>query len=138
MMPKRTPEPDYAKFLKSLDLKLISLVESDFRIDRARYFAEKNTELSVEWDSKLARSKPGFFECEASLDVSLKSPKSKLPSFALRATFLLHVHAKGHVKPEFLNDFSNSEVRLVVWPYFREYLSSICGRMHVPPLFIPL
>lgn len=50
---------------------------------------------------------------------------------------LFEVPGSGFPK-EYAQRFTSSEARLIVWPYFREFISSMSLRMGLPPLVMPL
>jgi len=128
----------YPRFLASLNLMSISLVRSRFSGDRQQYFKNKAHQLSVSWTSKTSKRGEDFFDIGVDVAISLAVPKSDVTFFDLTASYLLHVHAPAPLNKVYIKRFSDSEVRLLVWPYVREYVSNISGRMHVPPIVLPL
>jgi preprotein translocase subunit SecB len=128
----------YTRFLKSMELSLIALAETNAKIDRDKYFAEQNHSISMEWGSKPLESEQDNFDVRAELKVKVSRPKAQTPFLELEAAYVLHVHCAKDFSAEYVERFCSAEVRLMVWPYFREYVTSMCGRMHIPPLFLPL
>jgi hypothetical protein len=63
--------------------------------------------------------------------------KSKVHIVSIAATYDLHFHAKVKPKP-LVDKFCNSDLRLIVWPYFREYVTDVSARMYIPPVILPL
>jgi preprotein translocase subunit SecB len=141
-MTRRSKAPqklaDYTEFLKSLDLSVIALSEATVKGDREGYLEAPNHVISMRWMGKSVKSGPSHFDVLADLTVSVSKPKSKVHFLDLAVTYRLHIHCAKAFPPEYVDRFCNSEVRLMVWPYFREYVTSICGRMHIPPVFLPL
>lgn len=134
----RTVQQPYTEFLRSLDLIWISLVNTQFSGDRQQYFEHKDHQLAVSWKSEAIEFGEDFFEVRADIAVKLSAPKSTRGFFDLTATYMLHIHAPSPVDREYVARFAESELRLVIWPYIREYVSSVSGRMHVPPVLLPL
>lgn len=133
-----TADSDYTLFLKSVEPIIISLVESSFRVDREQYFNEESKRLSIAWQCVPSKVKHNCFDAHATLVVKLGSPKPKSkPSVEITAVFEMHFHGAKPINRAFVDRFADSEVRLVIWPYFREYVSSVSGRMHVPPIVLP-
>jgi preprotein translocase subunit SecB len=129
---------DYTEFLKSLELSVIALDKANVKGDRDKYLEASNHFISMGWKSKPVKSGPDHFDVIADLTVTVSKPKSAENFLELTVTFRLHVHCAKTFPSEYVDRFCDSEVRLLVWPYFREYVTSICGRMHIPPVFLPL
>ena len=134
-----TVDGGYTQFLKTIEPVTIALVNGHFRADRDRYFEERRKELSVAWRCIPVEIGDDYFEADATIKIILKtaSKKSK-PAIEIIATYRLHIHAPKPISKEFIARFVDSEVRLLFWPYFREYASSVSGRMHIPPIMLPM
>jgi preprotein translocase subunit SecB len=131
-------QKSYIDFLRGLKPVRISLVESHFSSNREQYLKEKVHQLSVLWKSETAESDGECLEVRAHVAVKVSAPKSSRVFFDLTATYLLHLHTPLPRRREHVARFSDSEARLMIWPYVREYVSGISGRMHVPPIVLPL
>jgi preprotein translocase subunit SecB len=128
----------YTSFLRSLGIFSISLTDSTFHGDRVRYFDDPKRELDVEWKTGIDQLWESGFDVRASVTIRVSGPKSKASSFLLTAVYVLHIHAPAPVNPQHVKRFAGSEVRLIIWPYVREYAMSVFGRMHVPPTILPV
>jgi hypothetical protein len=129
--------PAYAEFLSSLDVVTIAMVASSFSIDRQAYFEARQRQLNVSWEPRITMAEEDFFEIRADVVVKLSDGK-KRAFFNLAASYELHIHAPAPMNPDFVNRFAESDVRVLIWPYVREYVSGVSGRMHVPPVILPL
>ena len=130
---------EYPDFIKSLNLSLIALTSTNAKVDRDAYLSEENHAISIGWRSR-AVATPGrdYFNVTADLMVKASKPKSPESFLELKASYALHVHCMKDVPREYITRFCNVEVRLMIWPYFREFVTGMCGRMHIPPVFLPL
>jgi hypothetical protein len=128
----------YTEFLKSLELSLIGLTETSAKVDRDKYLSEENHAISMAWAGEPLASGRHHFDVRAELTVKVSKPKSQTHFLELKVAYLLHVHCVKDFPAEYVARFCNAELRLMIWPYFREYLTSMCGRMHIPPAFLPL
>jgi hypothetical protein len=130
---------DYPAFLSSLELYSIALTRSSFRIRRDEYLKVDETSNRYALSSEVLKLGQEHFSMRCALKLRIyKSPGDiKVPLIALYAVFDLHFHASP-ITPEFVEQLSQSEIRLIVWPYFREYVSNVSGRMHIPPLILPM
>jgi preprotein translocase subunit SecB len=63
---------------------------------------------------------------------------SSPPAIAVECTYVAHFHCDGcEVTREFAERFTQSELRLVVWPYFRQFVNDATARMAIQPIVIP-
>jgi preprotein translocase subunit SecB len=129
---------DYAQFLTSLEPSVIALRESTVKGDRDKYLEAQNHAITIGWKSRSVTLGPEHFDVFADLNLTVSKPKSHGDFLELSATYYLHIHCRKRFPPEYVDRFCNSEIRLIVWPYFREYVTNVCGRMHIPPVFLPL
>ncbi len=130
---------EYTEFLASLQLFAINLRESACDIDRKEYWEhkEKNITYKVTATAESIASEEESFNVRARLEVTMTGGKSKVHITKIAATYDLHFHAK--LMPKSLVDkFCNSDLRLIVWPYFREYVTDVSARMYIPPVILPL
>jgi preprotein translocase subunit SecB len=134
----RPAQQPYTSFLRSLELFSISLTNSSFHGERDQYFEHPNHELGVDWRTELAGKRKESFDVRVNVTIKISAPTAKENFFMLTASYLLHVHAPAPLDVQHLERFTDSEVRLVVWPYVREYATSVFGRMHVPPAILPV
>jgi preprotein translocase subunit SecB len=128
----------YTDFIKSLNLSVIALSESSAKVDRGKYLNEENHAISIGWKSRPATSGDDYFDVLAELTVKVSKPKSQVHFLEIKASYLLHVHCMKDFPKEHVARFCDVEMRLMIWPYFREFVTGMCGRMHIPPVFLPL
>ena len=134
-----TADSDYTEFLKSLEPITIALAESRLRVDHDRYFSERSMKLSVAWHCEPIDVQDDYFEADANLILRLgpSAAKSK-PTVEIDVTFRMHINAPKPINRALVDRFTDSDVRILIWPYFREYVSNATGRMHIPPIMLPL
>jgi preprotein translocase subunit SecB len=128
---------EYADFLKSLQLHVISLKESSCDIDRVPYWQHKERNLSYKMSAECVDIDSDYFDVRAKIEVAMVGGKQRVHLIKIVASFDLHFHADSILKP-LVDRFCKSDVRLIVWPYFREYVSDVSSRMYVPPVILPL
>lgn len=131
-------QPSYTSFLRSIEPFFISLTDSSFHGDREQYFEHQKHELDVDWKTRVVNQWEKSFDVRADVKIRMLAPTSKKDFFTLTASYLLHVHARAPLDPFHVKKFTDSEVRLIIWPYVREYATSVFGRMHVPPAILPV
>jgi hypothetical protein len=134
---KKTSEPSYMSFLGSIELIWIAMVETSFSGDRDEYFENEEHRRTLRWSCKPIDVGERYFELRSDFTLKLSPPKSGKCFFDLNVGYLLHLHGAGQFDKADVERFANFEARVVAWPYIREYVTSICGRMHVPPIVLP-
>jgi len=133
----KSPTSDYAAFLRSLQLYVISLKESACAVDQKAYWENKNRKLTYKMDAESIGIQESTFDVRTKVEVMMTGGKQKHNVLRISATFDLHFHASS-IPKTLVDRFCNSDVRLIVWPYFREYVSDVSSRMYIPPVILPL
>jgi preprotein translocase subunit SecB len=135
---EKTRVADYSEFIKSLELYSIGLSSATCDLNRDAYW-EKSGEKSITFKlvSKSTEILQKHFDVRSTLTLNVSGEKSKSPALKIAATFDLHFHSPS-VSKEFVEKFCESEIRLIVWPYFREYVQDVTVRMYIPPVILPL
>jgi preprotein translocase subunit SecB len=87
--------------------------------------------------SKLQSIGDGFFDVRSTLTLAITKAGDERPLVRFLATYDLHFHGKDISKKN-VDKFVASEVRLIIWPYFRELVNNASGRMHIPPIILPI
>ena len=129
---------EYAAFLASLQLFSVALVRSTSRVNRDEYLKDEETDVNFKISSQSLQIAKASFDVCSTLRLKISSSKSHKIQLWLTAAFELHFHGPSPLDPKFIKQFCESEIRLIVWPYFREYVSNMTGRMHIPPYILPL
>jgi hypothetical protein len=129
---------NYSKFLSELELFSIALIRSTCRVNRKEYLHVDDTNVSFKLSSKSLQVHDSSFDVCSTLRLKVTSEKSGDLQLWITATFEMHIHGAAPLAPEFIERFCDSEVRLIVWPYFREYVGNMSTRMHIPPFILPL
>lgn len=127
----------YTDFVKSLELFTIALTSSKFRVNRYEFFKQRDADLVVGVSCKANKIRRDHFDLQAELLLQLRRKRAR-PILELSATYHLHFHAAPPLDPKLARRFADSDARLVLWPYFREYVNNVSARMYVPPLLLPI
>ena len=133
----KTPALTYTAFIASLQLHTVNLKEASCNIDRDQFWSEEDKDISYKFTSEPVTIEGDRFDARTTLDVTMTTEKSKKHVLKISASFDLHLHAKEAPK-EYVTNFCKGEIRLIVWPYFREFVMDISGRMYIPPIILPL
>lgn len=128
----------YSKFLRGLELIAIALTQNTFRINRPRYFEDPEQIMKVSWSGKPLKIKEDHFDVEVDFEITVGPGEKGRRNFELQAKYIAHLHSAVGPEEEFVRRFSESEIRIIVWPFFREYLIDVSSKMHIPPITLPL
>lgn len=132
------PGRDYKSFLESLNLYSLALVRSLVRANRREYLRAEETSLQATLACKPTRIAREHFDLLATLRLKMSLPGDRRTLVRIVATYELHFHSTDPVRQDFVHRLSESEVRFIIWPFFREFVSSTSSRMHIPPIVLPV
>ena len=132
----------YALFLKGIRLLGFGMLESHTKQDRAAYVElhEKNRltrRISTEY--RTMEIDKDFFNASAKLSLLMEDKKAPgALVVGVECTYVAHFHCDGcQITKELAERFTESELRLVVWPYFRQFVNDATSRMAIQPIVIP-
>lgn len=132
----------YEKFVRSVRLIGLGLRSCQCSLDRTNYFAvtnEKDAALTrINSEYRVTSSGTGHFDAEGVCSVVIEHKRKKTEVLSVSCSFQAHFHAKFDSDSGFPARFANSELRLILNPYFREFVSNITTRMAVRSILLPL
>lgn len=141
LISKPDVETDYAAFLSGIKLVALGLQECNANIDRGTYFElldKKNIQRRISASYFLDESTSEYFNVSASLTLTVDSEKEHAAAMSIACKYEAHFHCdRCKINKDFASRFTNSELRLVIWPYFRQLVNDMTSRMLVPPILIP-
>jgi preprotein translocase subunit SecB len=131
----------YLAFIKTIHLSGLGMDDSNCRIDRSGFanaFSEESkAPVEVSGQHEVQNSGPNSFIVLGRYKVSVKGGKgSELMQISCTYSALFSTDKKA--KPALVERFAENEVRLVFWPYFRQFVSDSTFRMSINPLLLPL
>ncbi len=144
MKTKHTHHVDeqYGKFLRGLQLVGIGIRTCSSRLDRsayARIFRSKQRgQVDLRASYQVEQAKTEFFESIAKFELRVLTPSLKRPPLAIECVFETHFHAGMPITLELAKRFTDSEFRIIVWPYFRQFLADLASRMSISAPAVPL
>jgi hypothetical protein len=135
--PQMSPK-DYFEMLKGIALEELYLDECAAQVKRGKI--KSGQALPYSWDHDVSHKVLSENLLRAKHRFELVAPAGSKKDFALKisCTFILMYSSKQELPEEFLKIFSERNVPLNTWPYFRELVQSMTQRMNIPPLVLPL
>jgi|SRR5690625_2403064 len=149
----------YNKFVELIDLKSIEL--GSLTCEQNSEFPHGGTplDIAIDYDVKNAKQQgleitfPFEFKCKAFYNRNDGETKIDLiplkdTLFSIKFTFIIKYHLdlgeemkSSDVLKDYegiIEEFSEKVVIINTWPYVRELVSNLTGKMGIPPLMIPL
>jgi hypothetical protein len=137
----KSADSKYEQFLKSVKPVALGLTSSFSRLDResyARLMSQKDRAISIiSTEYKLLVAESDYFDASGKFSLSVSEGKKSISALTIECSYEAHFHCKAPVARELADRFTASELRLVLWPYFRELVFDLCGKMSIPPITIP-
>jgi len=137
-----TPDRSYEAFLQTVRPIALGLVECVSKLDRATYAGFQGAKddsvriLSSEYE--LTELGKGCFDAAGTFTLAVAQTAKSEPALKVQCKFEAHFHCKAPLEKKLAERFVASELRLVLWPYFRELVSNITAKMAIQPITIPL
>lgn len=132
---------EYDTFLQELKPLGLALVTSSCKVDRRAYFQlvdSKKAVRSISARYRLDSVRDDSFDAGAIFKLTVSDKKNITTPLVIECAFTSHVHAKPPVSKTLAERFARSDFRVVIWPYFRQFVSDITARMAVRPIMVPI
>jgi preprotein translocase subunit SecB len=140
--PIKTGSANYETFLRGLRLYDICLVRSSSEVQQRAYFEllnrKRNALGTFNVSFELSDVGEDFFNTTSTFQLTVRGAKAGKSVLTIECVFEGHFHVQGKVARELAQRFTDSELELVVWPYFRQFVSDTTARMSIPPITVPL
>lgn len=147
MMPRRkissslTPN-DYETFLRSVQLLAMGLNRSSAELDREAY-SHLRTEKEggrVRFTAKYHLDEVGneYFDVRGVFKLIVEDPKTAKTAILIDAEYGAHLHARAPIDKGLAQKFTKSDLRIILWPFFRQHVFDTTGRMAIIPITVPI
>ncbi|SRR6266478_1577669 len=138
--PKSKAKEDYIRFLKSLEVDEIYLSETTARFDRD---SSKSSTKQVSVHGRSRFGKPlisnASFTVPATMEVLIGAPNTKDAFGRIEVTYVLKFSVESkELNPEHVNQFTRSTIKVVIWPFFREFIHNMTARFGIPHVNVPI
>ena len=92
----------------------------------------------IRQDYKVVNVSTNYFDVEGTVTLMVGASSSDSPALVVECTYEAHIHAKPPFTRVQAERFSQSELRLLLVPYARQFISGVTSQMSIPPVVIPL
>ena len=137
-------EKEYTDFLQGLRPVAIGLVSCEVALDRASYQrlmkkgGEDRLVRSLRDSYDVANVKADYFDVVARLELEMKDTEQSAAALSIKCEFEAHFHGISDIAEATARRFAEAELRVFMWPYFRQFVTDTTARMSIRPVLIPL
>ncbi len=140
---KKPNNKSYEQFLHDLKLLALGLNRSLCDLDRAAYYdrideRRRNATANISATYRLVEVGDSFFDATATFTLKVQDEKTQTVPLTIECVFETHFHGKQPIDKALAKKVVSSELRVVIWPYFRQFVSDMTTRMAVPQVTVPL
>lgn len=138
----RAGSSKYEAFLRDLNLFDIHTVRSSTEVNRRRYFEvlgrkrEPLNTLTV--TCELSDVGDGHFDTVSTFRLTVRPARREKALLTIECTLVGHFHTHGKVVRDLAQRFAESDLELLIFPYFRQFVFDTTARMSIPPITVPL
>ena len=131
-------ESEYEAFVQNLEVIGIGLASCECKIDRKAYFDIKERVNSFSHEYELTKLGADFFDATGRFSVEVSQSKDSIPALTVQCSFQAHIHGKKPISQQHAERFTNSELKLVMVPFARQFVASVSSQMSIAPVILPL
>src|SRR2546422_207365 len=140
---KQTKSHRISSFDEQVALIAMGLQSCSCRLDRHNYARLRRSEgdkavRSITVDVGLKRSSDLAFDGRISYCLRVTDKRDEGVPLEVSCTFEAHFHSRRRFRPEEADKFVKDYLRIISWPYLRQFVSDVTSRMAIPPLTLPL
>ncbi len=130
----------YLDFVSSLELVGLGLKSSSATLDREKFWklakSERTPVRRLQEIYRPTQVGEDFFEVEGQYKVSIAD--GDVVGLKIDCAFELHMHCTSPVERAMVERFAKTDLRFILLPYARHFISDITGEMHIPPVVLPM
>lgn len=135
-------DKNYEQFLRGLRLISVGLKGCSATLERESLYRllDSNDGPLRTFDDSYKATKIGssFFEGSGAFTVHVKESANSKPVVVVECEFEAHLHGAEPISKACVERFVDSEFRLILIPFARQFISATTAQMSIPPLVIPL
>jgi preprotein translocase subunit SecB len=128
----------YGALLQGVQLERLYMDNCSAQSRKEKLWESASLSLSLDDKPKVREKTDEGFTIDHEYSLIAKPSGSRAYALKITCTFVLIYSSEQELPDEFIELFSDWNVRLNSWPYFREFVQSMTQRMAIPPLTLPL
>ncbi len=142
LAPAAEEQLSYESFIGSVRLYHIGMDEVSAKLNREIFWASRgksaNATREIGTEYIATDVEDNHFNVLAKFALTIAVAGRKEPAIAIESQFFAHFHTRMRADESYASRFATSEAKIIFWPYFRQLVSDVTARMHIPPITIPL
>jgi len=131
-------EKAYESFVGSVDVLAIWLKSCSSEISRAAFFEIENGLNVFKQSYRVLEVLQDHFEAEGKFELTIAASEGTDSVVKLQFSFVADIHSDQEISKDHADRFAHSELRLVLMPFARQFVSTITSQMAIPPVLLPL
>jgi hypothetical protein len=137
---KRTLKPkispgEYREILKSVNLQSIEMEACTMKIRREKLGSNMKADLQHKTSYTIEKGSLAEVTCDYEI-VATKTTKKEF-AIKIQATYRVVLESEEAFSEEFMDIYTDLNLQMNTWPYFREFVQSMVQRAGLPPLTLP-
>jgi preprotein translocase subunit SecB len=80
----------------------------------------------------------GYFDTTSTFRLTVRGARKEKALLTIECTLVSHFHTHGKVAADLAKRFAESDLELIIFPYFRQFVFDSTARMSIPPITVPL
>jgi len=136
-----TQTDEYVSFIKSIQLVALGMDKADMFVDRKSMMSgiasERKTTVHLEGHHDIIKQGDQSFVVVYEFKTIIKYDDDIIYS-SITCTFSALFNLDAMVNDNLIKKFSENEVRLIFWPYYRQFVSDSTYRMAINPVVLPI
>ncbi|MCK4526867.1 protein-export chaperone SecB [candidate division WOR-3 bacterium] len=135
MVKEKVSSNVYNKFISGLNLMEIKIAYSEAKVEEN---FSPPAEVEIEENKKYEKLKDGKFVVTHEYLIKGIEEGEKEAGFYINVIYKLTYQSKTPLTKKIFNIFSEISLPLHTWPYFRQFVQEMSGRMGLPALTLDL
>lgn len=135
---QKAGKKEYNEFIKELKVDEIYLKKVSLDYVSEEGIPSEGISVGTKQSSQYEIATPDMFRVFHTYQFTAKSPKTHEVLAKIGCTFVVVYKNPIAMNESIFTVFSELNLPLNTWPYFRELIHSLVGRMNWPPLVAPL
>ncbi|MGA3287144.1 MAG: hypothetical protein ABSD46_06940 [Bacteroidota bacterium] len=133
---KKLSGKEYSEKMRGVKLNSVYLTECSAKVNRKKI--PESLEIKIGDRTGFKSKNKKVYQIFHDYKLKAKGLKEKENFLDVDVRFCVEIASENMLEKDFFEIFSRTSLPMITYPYFREFVGNISGRMNVPPLTLPL
>jgi len=134
---QRISPKEYKKIVDSIHLAEISLIELSATVSRTKLMQLEKPRFRLYDNFEIDHSED-FYRLKGNFQVDVPKKGRGENPLKIVATYSVRFDGPDKIPEDFWILYKEMLLPFQIWPYFRELVQSLTGRMNIPPITLPI